>query len=399
MVRLKNAVTPSALAKVLRGALPNGPDMLQVCDAQADAVVDHLADLMLDLLRATPRPIVSVLQCAASEAWDMPKSAAKIFASTIVTSVTHCRIKERQSTSGKKLSPGVLRVVEYLRQLRGGQKPLSAVLKSHARMLMRRRSEEQEEVQIVPASSTGGSSACCAAASTVIFSSKSSSCKELKDLARLYDMPTLCKPSRASSSSGEVIQLLSSQEVSSGDEGAQSSLPTMDGFVEYFDNVLLKMVRDHRSGKREMSTMIPGSCGMAMAKFDGSDVLVQTECPNILLQMPVMKRPAAAKGSVKGKAAIIDVLAEEEEESDEGAPAALVKVPAAEEAPAAPAVDVPGVVVVLKSSKRRRVYSNTYHQVNKQCMKDGKDSDTSKKEAREAAAKAVDDAAEAGELD
>ena len=85
---------------------------------------------------------------------------------------------------------------------------------------------------------------------------------------------------------------------------------------------------------------------MAMAKFDGSDVLVQTECPNILLQMPVMKRPAAAKGSVKGKAAIIDVLAEEEEESDEGAPAALVKVPAAEEAPAAPAVDVPGVAVV-----------------------------------------------------
>ena len=65
------------------------------------------------------------------------------------------------------------------------------------------------------------------------FSSKSSSCKELKDLARLYDMPTLCKPSRASSSSGEVIQLLSSQEVSSGDEGAQSSLPTMDGFVQY----------------------------------------------------------------------------------------------------------------------------------------------------------------------
>ena len=173
MVRLKNAVTPSALAKVLRGALPNGPDMLQVCDAQADAVVDHLADLMLDLLRATPRPIVSVLQCSASEAWDMPKSAAKIFASTIVTSVTHCRIKERQSTSGKKLTPGVLRVVEYLRQLRGGQacvrKPLSAVLKSHARMLMRRRSEEQEEVQLVPASSTGGSSACCAAASTVIF--------------------------------------------------------------------------------------------------------------------------------------------------------------------------------------------------------------------------------------
>ena len=57
------------------------------------------------------------------------------------------------------------------------------------------------------------------------------------------------------------------------------------------------------------------------------------------------------------------------------------------------------MVVVLKSSKRRRVYSNTYHQVNKQCMKDGKDMDTSKKEAREAAAKAVDDAAEAGELD
>ena len=72
--------------------------------------------------------------------------------------------------------------------------------------------------------------------------------------------------------------------------------------------------------------MIPGSAGMAMAMFEGSHVLIQTECPNILLQMPVMTRPAAAKGSVKGKAAIIDVPAGEDEECDEGAPAALVKV-------------------------------------------------------------------------
>ena len=116
MQRVRNHATPAELMKVLRGVSPHAPDLKGFCVPSPEKVVAHAADILEDVLRATARPTQKVLEEAAVGAWDMEPGEAELFAQRVASAASFCRTKSRQASSGKKLSPAVMRIVQVLRQ-------------------------------------------------------------------------------------------------------------------------------------------------------------------------------------------------------------------------------------------------------------------------------------------
>ena len=114
MCRPKNTATAQDVSKLLRLNVSQlQEEKFMVLDLE-QVVCNHV-QFILDLLKAIPRPTVTLLTSAAALCWEsMDPSVCKAFATRIIDSITHCRIKAKSCTSGKKLSPSVRRVVQAL---------------------------------------------------------------------------------------------------------------------------------------------------------------------------------------------------------------------------------------------------------------------------------------------
>ena len=130
---------------------------------------------------------------------------------------------------------------------------------------------------------------------------------------------------------------------------------------------------------------------MATAAFEGEEAKA-TECPNLLLQMPMYKKPAAA---LKKRLAAQPVGNESESEdcNQEAAQNDDAEEDAEEKQKDVKVMAGPNIKI-----KKHLLYSRTYHKPKKEQEKSGKSPDEAKVSARKAANDAVAAARAAGSL-
>ena len=352
-----------------------------VCVPDIEDIIENFAELLCDTLGITPRPTAKVFKEAALLAWDIEVGEADLFANRMAHAVIHCRIKKNQSTSGKKLSPGVFKVVEMLKQMdndspakqktKEPQKPtMGQKLLKAARRLHKKLSDESPQPSLpIGASSSGGSSAvvCC-----------SSPMSELEELNQLYGMGK-------QNHSKDVMDVLSSQG---------SDVPPDEPlkFIEHFDSSICKLVRDFADGTRTEAKMKPGPNGVATAAFEGEEAKA-TECPNLLLQMPMYKKPAAALKK-RPAAQPVENDSESEDCNQEAAQNDDAEEDVEENKKVVKEMAGPNIKI-----KKHLLYSKTYHKSKKEQEKSGKSPDEAKVSARKAANDAVAAARAAGSLE
>lgn len=112
--RAKNTATAEEVAAVLRGSMPQGLEQAKYLQVDLDQVVEDYQEVMVLLLRITQRPVATVIQAAASLAFQAAPQEAAAFAQRLCAAFAHCQSKRKSCTSGKKLPPAVFRVVQCM---------------------------------------------------------------------------------------------------------------------------------------------------------------------------------------------------------------------------------------------------------------------------------------------
>ena len=131
--------------------------------------------------------------------------------------------------------------------------------------------------------------------------------------------------------------------------------------------------------------MTAGQNGMAMARFPGERPK-QTECPNLLIDRPVMKKPAAkAPADVVDPGASGESAGGDDADSGDGAEKCAGHV-AARKASKAPKRHADGG---FKTTERHRLYSQVYRKVRTDLQGRGVDIEVAKERAQKAARLAV----------
>ena len=100
-VRCKNTATVKDVARLMRFNLKclNEAEFM-TCDL--DQVTEKYQDLLADVLAKTPRPTPALMRQAAMEAFECDQQLAHAFAERLVAAISHCRVKAKSATSGKK---------------------------------------------------------------------------------------------------------------------------------------------------------------------------------------------------------------------------------------------------------------------------------------------------------
>ena len=114
--RIKNEASPKDISKCLRANL-KGIDSQALANADLDALVKVFKDCILDIIKATCRPTVKLLELAAVEAFEgVDANLGHFFGQRMTAAVTYCRNKLKGSTSGAKLQPAVREVCALLQE-------------------------------------------------------------------------------------------------------------------------------------------------------------------------------------------------------------------------------------------------------------------------------------------
>ena len=90
MARVKNSATVSVLAKALRGSI-RAFDESTFSHSSIQIVLDRNQEVIVDLLKVSPRPTAKLLKDAAKEAFKVDDGAALMFAERITSAISWCR--------------------------------------------------------------------------------------------------------------------------------------------------------------------------------------------------------------------------------------------------------------------------------------------------------------------
>ena len=118
--RVKNTATVADVAKVILGCLKTslGDAHSISCDQDLQDVGDKYCEVILDILKLTPRPNQSLLQQSAAEAFKTEKAQAEGWSKSIHQVIKHCRETSRSVSSGVKLSKGVQTIALHMKKLK-----------------------------------------------------------------------------------------------------------------------------------------------------------------------------------------------------------------------------------------------------------------------------------------
>lgn len=274
--RLRNTAFPKDVAKALRSEIPEGASAVHL-DENLDGLCCRFKDATLAILRCTGRPTKELLKSAAQLAW--ATNDAKVsnhFGERMYAAFQHCRLKKKNSVTGERLPEGVKAVVRAMIRLDSflecpkswsptTEKPpvkasIGQKLKMSARLKMQASSPKQ-------AQATGTNR-------RVVSASSSTATRE--QVLAMY----------GALEEGEVV-LIASQE-----DEPEAKTCTRSVKLQHVDRCLNKLVRFYDDGSKEEAIMTPSPSGFCLAQFLGEDKLIETDIPNLVLN--VMKRPAAA---------------------------------------------------------------------------------------------------------
>lgn len=293
--RARNTTTPEEVAAVLKGSL-SSLDQKVYLQVDLDNVVEAYQDVLVLLLKLTPRLNVSVLSHAASSAFEVTAQEANAWARSMVSAVSHCQSKRRSCSSGKKLPPAVFRIVQALQEVtspRGA--PVTCSSKSSL--------SSNQSIDLTKPVKQGRSR---------------SPCKRDAILA-LYGAGGKVENKPVLPVGEDEVCILSSQETSctpSPTVGKSGQQPASK-CVQYVDPLAKALVRVADGKVIATAKMLPGPDGFARGVFPGETEEHCTDMPNLYLLPPVMKKPAAA---VRKKPAALQPAPSEEEAVDEDLP-------------------------------------------------------------------------------
>ena len=274
--RLRNTAFPKDVAKALRAEVPQGISAAQL-DENLDGLCCLFKDAMLAILRCTGRPTKELLRNAAQLAW--ANNDAKVsnhFGERIYAAFQHCRLKKKNSVTGERLPDGVRSVVRAMIRLDSYLDPpkswsptanqlpvktsIGQKLKTSARLKMQ-------------ASSPKTAQAAGANKKEVTASSSTATRQEILAMYGAFE-------------EDEVV-LIASQE-----DAPEAKTCARRVKLQHVDRCLNKLVRIYDDGSKEEAMMSPSPSGFCLAQFRGEDKLIETDIPNLVLD--VMKRRAAA---------------------------------------------------------------------------------------------------------
>ncbi len=151
------ALSVGDVAKTLRMNVRGLDDKLYA-EPNVEMVVEHYEGLLKDFFDLGGKVTGVLLAKAAKEAFSCEPGVARMFAERISSAMSHCKVKLKQATSGRKLPAAVKRVVMHLRKknpmLPVGRSRLSSSLKKMARELVVHHSISSNEAPPDPKSLT-----------------------------------------------------------------------------------------------------------------------------------------------------------------------------------------------------------------------------------------------------
>ena len=308
MARSRNTASPLDLAKCFRANLHDLNPAL-FAGKSADEICETFGEVMHDILYQTSRPVKSVLEAAASIAFENnSKDECHIFCDRLMAGFAHCRDKKSQCTSMKKLTPAVRKIVEVMNKV-ADQQLASSLVQKETRFKF-----PEKRKAVSPAAARLSDSPLVTSMKRQAFSAMTAAKRrptsEVEDLRRLYGM--VPSSSKSPLQPGEVLAITSDSdedlaaEASSkafGEETPGKCGSSSSGVAAKSKHYCTsKGIARVEGGSIVNATMTAGPAGFMIAQFPGELPFV-TELPNILQlpvlevskkrKAPVMKKPAA----------------------------------------------------------------------------------------------------------
>lgn len=286
--------------------------------ADIEVVIDNYQECICDLLKVTPRFTKKVLSGGCLKAFGKVNPDIAMFVSQMLAAYQFCKDKVHSYKSGVKLSPAVKKVVLFMKH---GQSttPAKVVSPGKARKLKRRGSGEGPESPAKRRSSTEG---LAGEATTKKISHE--------DIYKAFGaVPPLTLPT----SLQEALSPMSVSDATSDEELANDthqgprtwppvpmgSSSSSKGPLIFMDSELGCLTK-FSNGQMIRAKMKHGENGDALGQFPGETEWIQSEMPNMLVDLVVMKKPAAQmKRPAARKAPAFDEgkMKQEEEEDDD----------------------------------------------------------------------------------
>ena len=304
MGRGKVSVDIKEVIKVIRGELHGGARLEDYAQADNEKVMDNYSQFIAALLKVCPYPSQGLIEDACKQAWDDKSDASVTFASRIIKAITHCRQKVKSMKTGIKLGPGCTQICKAIRiSNRGLKRKRSDESASSKKKGKGGKLQSKENVSKTAATSTSSSSKTDTASILALYGIKpsndpvlptlddafdswsSTSCCEISDDdAIIFEAPDQKKP--GPTTSGKDIQEPSAVQ------------PFGEPWLCYKDMTLKRMGAD---GQMQLASMSAGKSGFAVARFPDTTVEIQTELPNLSLELQqlVFKKPASATKAPK----------------------------------------------------------------------------------------------------
>ena len=347
-VRRKNTATAGDITHILKAGLPEGLSAGVVIESSIEDFIAKKELLLRELLLVTSRPTKNLMVEAGNASFqEVDSDVVRDFANRTVEASQYLYQKLHQSSSGKKLSNAVNRLLQIV------GKPKSKTSFARIGQACRRMQHQKSSGKAPVVELDEDKPAVKRCRSSFGSAGSSSSLGELAASYGLAEIPARAKAAASESS----IFLPSSPEaddavvvIDEEDEPAASAGPTGH---EVFDFNKACLVR-HVAGKCIQAKMHPGENGFMVAEFANEPaketeitVLLWQKCKNSLAgkfsskEKPKAKAKGKAKAKANGKAkakakgkAKAKASCVSEERSD---PSPCMKKPAAADAePAAP---------------------------------------------------------------
>ena len=292
-----NADTQEVI-KVIRAELHNGARLEEAAQADNEKFMDNYSQFIAALLKVCPYPSQGLIEDACKQAWGDKSDQAVTFASRIIKAITFCRQKVKSMKSGIKLGPGCTRICN--------------AIKKSMEDLKRKKSDESVSPKkkrkggLIPSNGKDSTPA--------TTSASSSSATDTASTLALYGVNSSIKPLLPTLGSFEVSQSTSCCEISSDEAikpaaaaktitgpiktGTSSEQPFGEPWLCHKNATLKRMGPD---GQMQLASMSAGKSGFAVARFPDTTVEIQTELPNLSLELQqlVFKKPASAKKASK----------------------------------------------------------------------------------------------------
>jgi hypothetical protein len=305
MGRGKVNADSSEVIKVIRAELHNGARLEDFALADNEKFMDTYAGFMAALLSVCPYPSQGLIEDACKQAWDDKSDQSVTFASRIIKAITFCRQKVKSMKSGIKLGPGCTRICNAIK------KSIISFKRSKSGESSSPPSKKKKKGGLSPSNEK--------VAKPGSKDASSSSATDTASILALYGVKSSTAPLLPTLDSFEATQSTSCCEISS-DEAIKPAAaaktvtgPTNNGtgtqkpsavqpFGEpWLCNKDMTLKRMGSDGQIQLASMSAGTSGFAVARFPNTTVEIQTELPNLCLelQQQAFKKPASAKKALK----------------------------------------------------------------------------------------------------